>query len=274
MKIASGSGAAIEIGASTGRTTVFNDLALGTGTIIGAPGTGNNVMTLISSGNIIAKLDTDASATGHKFIIRDWRDIEQFSVGENGNAEISGSLVVSGSSIQTITSGTYNLLTTVLTGTLNIGSLATIVSIGSSTSTGSIGGDLGVTGRTGLGGITERMTNTNGGSGTVNFDLVQQSIFYVNGPTGDITANFTSVPTTTNRVITPTVILSQSSAASRPIVSSVTIDGGAAQTINWANGVTPTGNSSKQDVFGFSLIRSGSGGSATWKVLGQMSTYG
>jgi hypothetical protein len=34
--------------------------------------------------------------------------------------------------------------------------------------------------------------------------------------------------------------------------------------------VTPTGTARKQDVFGFSLIRSGS----TWKVLGQMSTYG
>jgi hypothetical protein len=41
-------------------------------------------------------------------------------------------------------------------------------------------------------------------------------------------------------------------------------------TINWANGVTPTGTANKQDVFGFSLIRSGS----AWKVLGQMSTYG
>jgi uncharacterized protein YijF (DUF1287 family) len=106
-----------------------------------------------------------------------------------------------------------------------------------------------------------------GGTGTVAYDLSLASIFYANGPTGDVTANFTNVPTTNNRIITPTVILSQSATAR--IVSAVQIDT-AAQTINWANGVTPTGTAGKQDVFGFSLIRSGS----TWKVLGQMSTYG
>ena len=227
-------------------------------------------MNLVSSGNVTVVLDADNNNTGHKFAIQDWRNIEQFSVGENGNAELSGSLIVSGSSIQTITPTTFNLLTTTLTGTLNIGTTATIIGLGSTISTGSFNGDFGVSGRSGLGGITERLTNTNGGTGTVNFDLIKQSIFYVNGPTGNITANFVSVPTTEFRVLTPTVILSQSVGASRPIVSSVTIDGGAAQTINWSNGVTPTGNSGKQDVFGFSLIRSGS----AWKVLGQMSTYG
>jgi hypothetical protein len=115
------------------------------------------------------------------------------------------------------------------------------------------------------------MSNSNSSTGIVTFDLGVQGIFYVNGPAGNITANFTNVPTTTNRVITPTVILSQSSTAR--ILSGCQIDG-TWQTINWANGVIPTGTANKQDVFGFSLIRSGSGGSAVWKVLGQMSTYG
>jgi hypothetical protein len=124
-----------------------------------------------------------------------------------------------------------------------------------------------VAGRSTLAGIIERMTNSNGSTGTVSFNLVSQSIFYVNSPAGDITANFTSVPTANNRILTPTVILSQSATAR--IVSAVQVDG-AAQTINWSNGVAPTGTAGKQDVFGFSLIRSGS----AWKVLGQMSTYG
>ena len=137
----------------------------------------------------------------------------------------------------------------------------------SSTSTGSFGGNLEVTGTTHLAAISENLVNSVGGTGTVNFNLASQGIFYVNGPTGDITANFQNVPTTNLRVITPTVILSQSSTAR--IVSAVQIDG-AAQTVNWANNLTPVGTSGKQDVFGFSLIRSGS----AWKVLGQMSTYG
>ena len=223
--------------------------------------------TLISSGNIIAKLDTDNDSPGHKFEVVDYLNATKLSVGESGDAELTGNLLITGSAINTATTTTFNFLTTGLTGTLNVGSLATSLNFGSAISTGSFSGDVGVAGRAGLGGITERMTNSNGSTGTVSFNLVNQSIFYVNSPAGDITANFTSVPTGNNRIHTPTVILSQSATAR--IVSAVQVDG-AAQTINWSNGVAPTGTAGKQDVFGFSLIRSGS----AWKVLGQMSTYG
>jgi hypothetical protein len=87
----------ISLGSPGGRTTIANDLAVGTGNIIGAPGAGANVMTLLSSGNIVAKLDVDNNAVGHKFIIQDYTGASQFSVGENGNAELTGSLVVTGS---------------------------------------------------------------------------------------------------------------------------------------------------------------------------------
>ena len=139
-------------------------------------------------------------------------------------------------------------------------------SLSSATSTGSFSGDLGVAGRTTLGGVTERMSHTQGGS-TLTCDMISQSIFYLNKPSGNVTANFTNVPTTNDRVYTPTVILSQSSPAY--IVSVVQV-GGVGQTINWANNVTPIGVANKQDVFGFSLIRSGS----AYKVLGQMSSFG
>jgi hypothetical protein len=216
----SGSTTNITLGAvsGSGRTTFNNDVALATGNIIGAPGSGANVMTLISSGNIIAKLDTNNDGAGHKFIVRDWRDIEQFSVGEDGNAEISGSLAISGS--------------------------------------------------TSLGTTVERLTTSTGGTGVVSFDTTFNSIFYVNGPTGDITANFTNVPTANNnRVLTPTIILSQS--ATPRTITAVQVNG-TGSSILWANGTTPTVAASKQEVFGFSLIRSGS----IWTVLGQMSTYG
>ena len=140
-------------------------------------------------------------------------------------------------------------------------------SLSSATSTGSFSGDLGVAGRTTLGGVSERMSHTQGGS-TLTCNMISQSIFYLNKPSGNVTANFTNVPTTNDRIHTPTVILSQSSPTAY-IVSVVQVDG-VGQTINWSSGITPTGNASKQDVFGFSLIRSGS----AYKVLGQMSTYG
>ena len=140
------------------------------------------------------------------------------------------------------------------------------MSFGSATSTASFGGDLGVNGRTGLAGVSERMSHFQGGN-TFICNMINQSIFYVSSPSGGVTANFTNVPTTTNRVYTPTVILSQS--GTPQIVTTVQIDGGSSS-ISWANGVTPVGGANKQNVFGFSLIRSGS----VWTVLGQMSTYG
>ena len=134
-------------------------------------------------------------------------------------------------------------------------------------SNATVSGSLEVTGSTTVGVVVENLINSVGGTGTVAFDTSKQGIFYVNGPTGTITANFTNVPTTNLKVITPTVILSQSSPAYS--ITAVQIDG-VAQTLNWANGTTPTATANKQDVFGFSLIRSGS----AWKVLGQLSTYG
>jgi hypothetical protein len=209
--------------ATVSGSTTTNTLFVNTGNVIGAPGTGANVLSLLSSGNIVMKLDVDNNALGHKFDVQDYLGISQFSIGENGNAEISGSLVVTGSLI--------------------------------------------VSGSATLGIVPEVMSGSNAIGGTFAFDTTRQSIFYVNNPTSNITANFTNVPTIDNRIISTTVILSQSAVAR--IVSAVQI-AGVASTINWANNVTPTGNANKQDVFGFNLIRSGS----AWKTLGQMSTYG
>ena len=259
----------INIGSSgsLGRTTLNNDVALTTGNLIGAPGAGANVLTLISSGNLIAKLDTDNNSPGHRFEVWDYLNAAKFAVGENGNAEIAGALLITGSSLSTATTTTFNLLTTALTGTLNVSSLANSINIGGSITTSSFTGDIAVAGRTSIATVVERLVNSNGGTGTVTFDVTSQGIFYVNGPTGNITADFVAVPTANNRVITPTVILSQS--ATPRIVNAVSVNS-VAQTINWANNVVPSGTANKQDVFGFSLIRSGS----AWKVLGQMSTYG
>jgi hypothetical protein len=130
-----------------------------------------------------------------------------------------------------------------------------------------LGGGLNVATSTVLGKISERIIMSSAGTGSVTFDTTNNSIFYNNGPTANITANFTNVSTTTDRATSVTVILSQSATAR--IVNAVQINS-TSSTINWANGVVPTGNANKHDIFGFSLIRSGS----TWVTLGQMSTYG
>jgi len=163
----------------------------------------------------------------------------------------------------TVTIGNTNGASSIV---LNTG-VGNTLALGGSLSTGSVGGSLEVTGNSVFGTVIESMLNNNNSTGVTAFNLANQSIFYVNNPASNITANFTNTQTTNNRIISTTVILSQSATAR--IVSAVQIDG-VASTINWANNVVPTGNASKQDIFGFSLIRSGS----VWKTLGQMTTYG
>jgi hypothetical protein len=186
-----------------------------------------------------------------------------------GDLVVSGNLSANNGLLATSTTTTFNLLNTTLTGTLNIGGAATVLNFGNTVSTGTFNGDLVIQDRTTLGGTIERQQHFQSVGGVLSFNMIEQSIFYVNNPTSDITANFTNVPLTNDRIHTPTVILSQSAPGSARIVSNVQVNG-VGSPINWATGITPTGNARKQDVFGFSLIRSGS----DWKVLGQMSTYG
>jgi hypothetical protein len=274
-----------------GITTLNNDVALRTGNLIGAPGTGANVMSLISSGNIVARLDVNNDSAGHKFIVQDYQLIERFSAGEDGNILInptsSGTgqaILVSGSN--TVGGSTYidflratntsaGAVTPTKTFRLNNSGAFEIINnaynnvIYSLDDSGTqvLGGGLNVATSTVLGKISERIIMSSAGTGSVTFDTTNNSIFYNNGPTANITANFTNVSTTTDRATSVTVILSQSATAR--IVNAVQINS-TSSTINWANGVVPTGNANKHDIFGFSLIRSGS----TWVTLGQMSTYG
>ena len=118
-----------------------------------------------------------------------------------------------------------------------------------------------------LGTTSEKLTISSGGTGSVTYDTIANSVFYNSGPTGNITANFTNIPTTTSRTTSVTVVMSQSATAR--IIEALQINS-TSSTINWANKIKPTGNANQYDIFGFSLIRSGS----TWVTLGQMSTYG
>ena len=201
------------ISGSTGVATVIGDITVDGGDVT----TTADILQLSSNGNIIAKLDLNNNGGGHKFEVQDWNGISKFFVTEDAGAELSGSLVISGS--------------------------------------------------TSLGATVERMSHFQTTGSVIAFDVTFNNIFYVNNPNADITANFTNVPTANNRIVTPTVILSQS--ATPRTITILRIDN-ADQVINWAGGSPPTAGANKQDVFGFSLIRSGS----NWKVLGQLTSYG
>jgi hypothetical protein len=204
-----GGAATVNIGSGSGRTTVNNDLAIATGNIIGAPGSGANVMTLISSGNIVAKLDIDNNGAGHQFQIQDYQGITQFLVGENGNAELSGTLVVSGTTLSTVSSN-FSLINNTANSinfagaatTLNIANSATnaqtinlaTASTGSSTynlATGATANAATKVVNLGTGGVAGSTTNINIGSALGSGTTVVTGSFQNKGNTtlGDTTAN-------------------------------------------------------------------------------------
>jgi len=246
----------------------------------------------ITGSNVILKGDLavnggDITTTAGTFNISSTANVtnlfgSSLLLGSTGNVNLSGSATVvnagsSGSTFQRdgsayailrgdATSITIEATPSRTTANFFTSNVTTLL-VGSAITTSSFNGDVSMSGKTTLSTVIEKISAVASSTGTVSFSMTNQGIFYVNNPAGDITANFTNVPTTNNRIITPTVILSQS--ATPRIVSAVQIDA-TASIINWANGTTPTGTANKQDVFGFSLIRSGS----AWKVLGQLSTYG
>ncbi len=226
----------------------------------------------VSGGDITTTSTTFNLITGSATTVNFAQSADTLNIGKlTGNVIISSRLtgsspVLFGDAVTFGGPSPSSLLTTNTTVNL-FGTVATALNIGGTTTTSSIAGDLTMGGRATLATTVEKVLPSVGGTGTVSFDTTSVGIFYVNGPTGDVTANFTNVPTTNNRILTPTVILSQS--ATPRIVSGVQINSVSAP-ILWANKLTPSGSANQQDVFGFSLIRSGS----VWTVLGQMSTYG
>jgi len=114
---------------------------------------------------------------------------------------------------------------------------------------------------------TEITSDLTGATGVVVHNLNNGAIFDHTSLAADFTANFTNVPTTTNRTISVVLILSQGATAYIP--TAVQIDG-VAQTILWQGGSAPTGTASGTDVVGFTLIRSSGG---AWKIVGSMTGY-
>ena len=162
----------------------------------------------------------------------------------SGNTSIGGTLGVTGNST--------------LSGTLGV--------TGTSTFTGAatFNGGIVVTGATQIAELREEVGNITLSSNAATLDWTADNVFYIaTAPTGAMTFNFTNVPTDNNYMMTTNVMVTQGSTGYIP--TSLTING-AAQTIRWANGLTPTGTNGagKLDIFTFSFHRTNSG---TWIVL-------
>jgi hypothetical protein len=135
--------------------------------------------------------------------------------------------------------------------------------------------ELTVTGPINIQQVIEVLTTATSGPGllisptasTFNLNFDNGSIFYIEPEGENFVANYLNFPTTDNRIISTTIIISQTASAYIPNV--VAIDGDIIP-ISWANSSLPSGNANQTDIVGFSFMRIG----ATWsKVFGQLSTF-
>jgi hypothetical protein len=145
------------------------------------------------------------------------------------------------------------------------------VTSGSITATGTVGitGGLSATGGVSLSGtvdiqeLRENLVPISLSTNTGTFDWTLGNIYYISSaPTGNMTFNFTNVPTDNDKVMTVNVVVTQGSTGYIPTTLQI---GGTNQVIRWPNNLapTPTSSAGKLDIFSFTFMRSGS----TWIVL-------
>jgi hypothetical protein len=116
---------------------------------------------------------------------------------------------------------------------------------------------------------SEQLVGFFNSNGTVNHNWTTGAGRYVhNQPTGNFTANFINMPVSNNRVITIILTVVQpNSVAYLPTAIQVE---GTAVSINWANGIVPTGTVSGVDVVQFILLRT----SNVWSAFGGVQNTG
>ena len=104
-------------------------------------------------------------------------------------------------------------------------------------------------------------------SGTVDVDFLTSDTSYFYLPTGALTVNFINIPDGSSRMFNMRIYIAQGATAYIPTAVQIN---GVADTIEWQNGVVPTGTANNIDFVQF-LVWSFGGG--TYVVLGQSNSY-
>jgi len=161
-------------------------------------------------------------------------------------------------------------------GNISVAGNATVTTNLTVTGNTTLSTDLAVTGNTTLtGGLTvsgalvaaemsEIATSGTISTNVLTLDWTATNISYVSSPSANFTINVTNAPTTNDRALSVTVIVTQ---GATPYIPSALQIAGSAQTIKWGGGSAPSGTASKIDIFSFVLLRTGS----AWTVFGSSS---
>lgn len=109
-------------------------------------------------------------------------------------------------------------------------------------------------------------TTKTGATGTVIHDCSTGQIFYHTSPAANFTANFTNLGLVSGLLTEINLYIVQGSQARLPTAIQIS---GVSQTINWYNGVTPTGTANATNLVTFFVLLN----STTYSVFGKVEMY-
>lgn len=115
--------------------------------------------------------------------------------------------------------------------------------------------------------VQEKFSTINAATGTVTHDLDNGQVFRHTSPSADFTANLTNINLTGDHAMTVTIVIEQGATAF--IANAIQI-GGVAQTIEWQGGISPSGTDNGVDIMSFSILNTGTTGSPSYLVMGQL----
>ena len=149
-------------------------------------------------------------------------------------------------------------------GLLNVAGNATISTDLAVTGNTTLTGGLTVSGALVAAEMSEIATSGTITTNVLTLDWTATNLSYVSSPSANFTINVTNAPTTNDRALSVTVLVTQGATAYIPSALQIA---GSAQTIKWSGGAAPAGTASKIDIFSFVLLRTGS----AWTVFGSSS---
>ena len=179
-------------------------------------------------------------------------------VGSVDAAGLTLSSTLTGGASSNIAINTNKFTVNATSGNTAVGGTFGVTSTSTFTGAATFNGGITVTGVTQIAELREEVGNITLASNVGTFDWTADNVFYVaTAPSANMTFNFTNVPTDNDYIMTTNVFVTQGSTGRIP--STLTING-SAETIRWANGLTPTGTNGagKIDIFSFSFLRTGS----------------
>lgn len=268
--------------ANTANLATLTDLSGHTSATTSVHGISNTaeLVTLAGSQTLTNKTLTSPTITGVSPVITLAGDLTgNVTLTNLGSATLTATVAANSVALGTDTTGNYMSDVTAGTGitithTPGEGSSATIAigqAVGTSDSPTfaamTVSGALTVTGLTTIAELADVTADATITSNVLTLDFTStNTAFVASAPSANFTLNVTNVPTTDNRMMTVTVVVTQGSTGYIPNAVQI---GGAGQTIKWSGGSAPTATNGagKLDIFSFSFMRR----SGAWTVFGATS---